>query len=73
MERDAINNEESGWVIERYVNSSICYWEGRSPDGFIPDNAKAIRFSREVDASIVLAWLCGGNGKVSEHMWIGGK
>ena len=62
---------ESGWVIVRYVNSELRYWTGSYVDerGFLPDNIKAIRFSREGDAAYVLSWVLGGNGKVEEHMW----
>lgn len=63
--------DESGWVIERYVNSELRYWTGRSvlDVSFLPDNQSAIRFSRHEDAAIVLSWLLGGIGRVAEHMW----
>ena len=66
--------EESGWLIERWINSGLQYWNGMFLDssrGFSSDNQRAVRFAREVDAPPVLSWLLDGQGKVSEHMWIG--
>lgn len=63
---------ETGWLIERYVNGELRYWCGRSADNFLPKNDEAIRFARAEDAGVVLAWLCGGMGRVAEHMWCGG-
>lgn len=63
---------ESGWVIERYVNSELRYWNGQFTDtsrGFSSDHKDAIRFAREHDASYVLSWLLEGNGRVAEHVW----
>lgn len=68
-------DEESGWVIERQVNSELRYWNGMFLDGrgFLPDNQRAIRFARQVDAATVLSWLLDGQGRVSEHTWVGPK
>lgn len=63
---------ESGWVIERHFNGELRYWNGRFSDpakGFVPDHEKAVRFARQVDAAIVLAWLLDGNGRTAEHIW----
>jgi hypothetical protein len=72
-------NKETGWVIERHVNGTLKYWNGKphrdgvdrnARDGaFHYDHMEAIRFAREEDASIVLAWLCDGMGRVAEHSW----
>lgn len=78
--REAANrlDDEYGWVIERHINSQLCYWAGRSIDVavpraaiFSPKNEDAIRFARAADASVVLAWLLNGNGRVAEHVWTG--
>lgn len=73
--RKVPDGEDAGWVIERWVNSDLMYWIGHFTDerGFLPDNQRAIRFAREVDAAAVLSWLLGGQGKVSQHLWIGPK
>jgi hypothetical protein len=62
--------DQTGWLIERHVNSALLYWCGRSPTDFRPDPQDAIRFARETDASTVLAWICEGNGRVAEHIWM---
>ena len=61
--------DKTGWLIERYVNSELRYWCGHTADDFRPKHDLAIRFARYDDASIVLARLCEGNGRVAEHMW----
>lgn len=61
--------EQVGWVIERYHNSTLFYWNGRSSDGFTGDIKEAIRFARDADASTVLGWLLDGHGRVAQHMW----
>jgi hypothetical protein len=62
---------ESGWLIERHVNSQLLHFNGKFTDerGFTPKHDDAIRFAREDDASTVLAWLLSGNGRVAEHIW----
>lgn len=59
-----------GWLIERYKNNQLLFWCGHNPNHFLPDLTKAIRFCRNEDASSVLSWLCEGNGRVAEHLWI---
>lgn len=60
-----------GFLIERYFNSELRYWNGRSTAaiGFTPKHGEACRFARHEDAAIVLSWLLDGNGKVAEHSW----
>ncbi len=58
-----------GWLIERYVNGELRYWCGHSIGDFRPSHMDAIRFVRQEDANIVLAWLCGGQGRSAEHAW----
>lgn len=64
---------EFGWVIIRYINSTIHYWAGGGlgDEWFVTDNDKAIRFARQQDAAYVLSWCFKGNGKVEEHGWGG--
>ncbi len=62
-----------GWVIERYINNELRYWGGRAVDNFTAKNEEAIRFAREEDARLVLAWICGGQGRAAEHMWDAGS
>jgi hypothetical protein len=66
---------QSGWVIERHVNSELRYWTGQGigPEWFVAKHDEAIRFARETDASVVLAWLFAGNGRVAEHEWMDPK
>jgi hypothetical protein len=66
---------QSGWVIERHVNSELRYWTGRGvgPEWFTAKHDEAIRFARETDASVVLSWLFDGNGRVAEHEWMDPK
>jgi hypothetical protein len=59
----------SGWLIEKHVNSELRYWGGRATDHFTNKQDEAVRFAREADASLVLAWLCGGQGRAVEHLW----
>lgn len=60
----------TGWAIERYINSELHYWGGKGADHFTPHHEEAVRFVRGVDANIVLAWLCDGNGRVAQHVWV---
>lgn len=60
---------EIGWCIERQINSDLRYWGGRAANHFTPKHDEAIRFARQEDANIVLAWLCDGQGRVAEHAW----
>lgn len=59
----------TGWLIERYINNELRYWGGRAADHFTPKYDEAIRFARDEDANLVLAWLCNGLGRVAQHMW----
>jgi len=71
LREEGTGMDEIGWVIVRYINSELLYWNGngvRDID-FEPNNLKAIRFARQVDAAIVLSWMLQGGGKVEEHMW----
>jgi hypothetical protein len=63
--------KESGWVIERHINSELRYFGGRFVDdrGFSSKHEDAIRFARQEDAAIVLSWLLSGFGRVAEHVW----
>lgn len=63
---------ERGYLIERYINSELRFWNGRATDatGFVPDSNNATRFARAEDGAIVLSWLLGGNGRVACHEWI---
>lgn len=66
----AAPERQSGWVIERYINSELFYWEGRSTDRhWSRDHNDAIRFARAQDAGIILAWLLDGQGRAAEHVW----
>jgi len=64
--------EEPAWVIERYTNSELFYWCGRAPDDFRRNHEDAIRFARQEDAMVVLAWICRGQGCVAQHIWMAG-
>jgi hypothetical protein len=68
---ETYKSDETGWVIERYINSELRYWTGLSDrdDSFLPNHEKAVRFARETDAMIVLVWLLKGHGRAAEHMW----
>ncbi len=62
---------ELAYVIERHINSELRYWGGRRTDdaGFVVDHSEAIRFARRDDGAIVLSWLLGGCGNVTQHGW----
>jgi len=70
---------ESAWLIERYHNSDIEYWNGRGtekPYGgqqypWVRGANDALRFARYEDAAIVLSWLLDARGRVAEHVWMG--
>jgi hypothetical protein len=67
--------EETGYVIEKHINSVLHYWDGHyvkvsESKGWSPKHEDAIRFARFEDASIVLAWLLGGEGNVVSHLWM---
>jgi len=66
-----LQSEQSGYVIERYVNSELRFWDGMYTDerSFMPKSETAIRFARECDAAHVLSWLLGGQGRVALHVW----
>lgn len=68
---EQLNSEESGYVIERYINGELRYWEGRYVDdrAFITNASDAVRFARESDGAVVLAWLLGGHGRITQHVW----
>lgn len=61
---------ESGWVIELGASpaSRPEYWCGGPL--WSPDNLKAIRFSRKVDAEATAFMNCNGiNIRIAEHQW----
>lgn len=74
-------NDESGWVLERGDSnkSKPLYWNG-TRDGtqmiaWTHDDKCAIRFAREIDASVVAINLMGVGDtyirtRVCEHLWI---
>ena len=72
---------ESGWLIERYWHSELYYWTGdamrvsdvNSWGAFDKDSDKALRFARAADAGLILNRLLDGQGRVAEHIWIGGR
>lgn len=68
---DATAATESAFVIERYHNSIVEYWNGRFVDarGWETVHESALRFARREDADRVLAWLLDGGGRVAEHFW----
>ncbi len=61
--------DEYAWVIERGL-SPLLYWCGGT--AWSPDNAEAIRFSRERDAAAVLARspVLFEGARVCEHGWM---
>lgn len=66
--------DELGWVIERYINDRLHYWNAGSgmngrTDGFTDRHEDAVRFCRQEDASMVLFRICGGQGRVAQHSW----
>lgn len=63
-------NDERGWLIERHIQSDLHYWAGRSPSDWTKNNLGAVRFARQMDAALILSWLLGGVGNVTEHRWI---
>lgn len=70
----AKKQEETGWLIERHVYSTLYFWAGLpDKDGFREDANLAVRFCREEDASRVLSSICGGMGRVAEHKWLENK
>ena len=63
------------WVVERYVNSRLCYWapgaRGRSSrDDWSEDFAFAVRFSDMPSADAVMIHAGGGEGRVRAHRLI---
>lgn len=68
----ATEPEESGWLIERYINGSCRWWNGRGTgdECFVGDSNEAIRFMREQDGAVVLSWMLNGHGRVTEHAWV---
>lgn len=64
-------SDMTAYVIERDYNSELHYWNGRhaNAQGFVPQHSEACRFARAEDASIVLAWLLDGVGRVVQHLW----
>jgi hypothetical protein len=73
-EYQKLDINEYGWVIERYIESTLHYWSGwenGSGREFTPEHFNAIRFARECDAMMVLSHVCGGIGRVAQHGWIG--
>ncbi len=75
-----MTTQEFGWVIERGDSeiSRPLYWTGTAlgsdPNAWTFDNLNAIRFARELDASVVAHNFMGcGDGRmnvrVKEHGW----
>jgi len=79
--KDAMTAERA-WLIERDHASTPLYWTGRAihrapsdPDRlgeWSPDVNRAVRFARRTDAACMLTWHCQDQGRVVEHMWVGG-
>jgi hypothetical protein len=65
------HRDESGWVIEKYINGELRYWNGwpLEMSCWVTENLRAIRFARETDAAYVLSWLLKGEGRAVEHVW----
>lgn len=63
-------NDERGWVIERYINSELHYWDGRGRDPWTPKHEDAIRLARQQDAEMILSWQLNGQGRTAEHTWM---
>ena len=64
---------ESAWVIE---GIGPIYWNGKGlyPSCFTGDHLQAIRFSRKVDAEVVLYYLLEIHAiflAAREHVWMG--
>lgn len=62
-------SDEIGWVVERYRNGTLEYFEGRGADTWTTKHNDAMRFSREEDASRACAWLCNDMGRATQHGW----
>lgn len=72
------------WVIERCYHSNLHYWNAgaagagsradrfQKGDGWTTSVHDAVRFADEESASIVLAYICDGQGRVCEHSLIDG-
>ncbi len=68
---------ETAWLIERYDRDGrAMYWAGTRLTGdwagnvWLFDSARAVRFSREIDATTVARSLPAPSGTAHEHMWI---
>lgn len=77
--------DQSGYLIERYYNGALHYWNGRPRDAawtnssdatdadtaaWTPKADGAVWFSNSDSAAVVLSWCLGGVGRVAEHMMI---
>ena len=77
--------DRTGWLIERYYNGALHYWNGRPLDtswvaakdsadinsgAWSEKHSDAIWFADEGSAAIVLSWALGGVGRVAQHMCI---
>lgn len=75
--------DKQGWLVERYYNGALHYWNGRPRDsGWVSGGdatdinkgawtekpADAIWFADEASAAVVLSWALGGTGRVAEHI-----
>lgn len=63
--------DETGWVIERYLHSVQHYWGGHDANDWRLSADEAIRFAREQDGAVILAYTLEGIGRVAQHMWVG--
>jgi hypothetical protein len=64
---------QAAWVVERYTNGRLEYFQGRGADSWTYKNDDAMRFAREQDAQRACGWLCNDMGRAAEHMWIDGS
>ena len=62
--------DETGWVIEQYIASTLHYWTGCPRKYWSTDNARALRFARRCDAECMQSWHAESAGRVVEHMWV---
>lgn len=64
--------DELGYVIERYIDSALYYWNGRTEGRgcWSTQHADAVRFSRFQDGAEVLSWCLDGYGRVAQHAWV---
>lgn len=66
----------TAWLIERHIGNTLNYWSpgavGRGGlNDWSHDIKFAVRFCREQDAMMALYHVCGNQGRVAEHVWVG--